>query len=221
MSLPILYSFRRCPYAMRARSALISSGISVELREVVLRDKPAALLAASIKGSVPVLVLPDGRVIDESWDIMLWALRQNDPENWLGQNGEHVQNALSLLQENDTSFKRALDSYKYPERFPEQSQAVHRANGELFLRQLEQRLISTAYLLGRHFSIADAALLPFMRQFAAVDSHWFATAPYPALRLWLKTYAESELFMRVMQKFPVWHTGKAQTLLGNDAPSAP
>ena len=130
MSLPILYSFRRCPYAMRARTALIVSGTAFELREVVLRDKPASLLAASPKGSVPVLVLPDGNVIDESWDIMLWALRQHDPEGWLGVDGSHVQAALPWVTENDTSFKRDLDRYKYPGRFPGHTQDFYRAAGE-------------------------------------------------------------------------------------------
>ena len=207
MSLPILYSFRRCPYAMRARSALIASGISVELREVQLRDKPAAMLAASPKGSVPVLVLPDGQVIDESWDIMLWALRQHDPQDWLGVGERHMQSALPLVLENDTSFKRALDRYKYPERFPEHPQDFYRAAGETFLQQLESRLCATQYLLGNTMSIADAALLPFVRQFAAVDEAWFATASYPYLRERLKNFSHSELFALVMQKFPVWQSG--------------
>ena len=207
MSLPILYSFRRCPYAMRARSALIASGISVELREVQLRDKPAAMLAASPKGSVPVLVLPDGQVIDESWDIMLWALRQHDPQDWLGVGERHMQSALPLVLENDTSFKRALDRYKYPERFPEHTQDFYRAAGKIFLQKLESRLCVTPYLLGDGLSIADAALLPFVRQFAAVDEAWFATSPYPALRAWMEKFTRSELFSAVMQKFSVWQPG--------------
>jgi glutathione S-transferase len=204
MSLPILYSFRRCPYAMRARAALISSGIAVELREVVLRDKPAAMLAASPKGSVPVLVLPDGRVIDESWDIMLWALRRHDAQDWLGKDELYAQAALPLVIENDTSFKRALDRYKYPERFPEHPQDFYRVQGEEFLQRLESHLHITPYLLGERMSIADAALLPFVRQFVSVDSHWFSTAPYPALRASLEAFTSSELFAKVMQKFPVW-----------------
>ncbi len=214
---PILYSFRRCPYAMRARSALIAAGIDVELREVVLRDKPAEMIAVSPKGSVPVLVLPDGRVIDESWDIMLWALRHNDPDNWLGEDEGFVQSSLPLLQHNDSNFKRALDKYKYPERHPELSRAEHRANGETFLLQLERRLETSACLLGEHFSIADASLLPFVRQFAAVDNDWFTAAPYPALRLWLTGFTRSNLFTRVMQKYPQWHPGdEAAYLSGMD-----
>ena len=208
---PILYSFRRCPYAMRARSAISVTGIEVELREVVLRDKPAEMLAASPKGTVPVLVLPDGTVIDESWDIMLWALRRNDPQNWLGQDECHVASALPLVIENDTNFKHNLDRYKYPERHPEQSQGEWRSAGEQFLQQLETHLNTTPYLLGEHFSIADAALLPFIRQFAAVDQDWFADAPYPALRAWLDHYTSSELFLQVMTVVPVWKSERGRS----------
>jgi len=205
MPLPILYSFRRCPYAMRARAALLASGIAVELREVVLRDKPAAMLTASPKGSVPVLVLPDGKVIDESWDIMLWALHQYDPHGWLGQNECYLQAALPWLNENDTTFKRNLDRYKYPERFPEQTQTDYRSAGELFLLKLEQSL--KPYLLGSSFTLADATVLPFVRQFTAVDANWFFQAPYPAVSAWLNEFTASEAFTKVMQKFPVWKEG--------------
>ncbi len=214
MPLPILYSFRRCPYAMRARAALISAGIRVELREVLLRDKPAAMLAASPKGSVPVLVLPGGRVLDESWDIMLWALRQHDPQGWLGKDESHVQAALPWVTENDAAFKTNLDGYKYPQRFPAQPQTAYRAAGEDFLQRLEQRLDSAPGLLGDDLSLADIALLPFVRQFAAVDPGWFAAAPYPALRDWLESFTASELFARVMQKFPVWQPGNQPLILG-------
>ena len=204
MQKPILYSFRRCPYAMRARSALISSGTGIELREVVLSDKPAEMLAASPKGSVPVLVLPDGRVIDESWDIMLWALRAHDPQNWLGTDECQVAPSVSWLEENDNSFKQNLDRYKYPERHPEKRQSCWRSAGEQFIGKIEMQLAKSPFLLGEHFSIADAALLPFIRQFAAVDREWFANAPYPALKAWLDRYTTSELFIQVMEKFPVW-----------------
>jgi glutathione S-transferase len=203
-SLAILYSFRRCPFAMRARSTLIASGIRVELREVDLRNKPGALLAASPKGSVPLLMTPEGKVINESWDIMLWALRQQDPQAWLGKDEYHLQTALQWVNENDNTFKHNLDQYKYPNRYPEQRQIVYRSAGEHFLQQLEQQLKITPFLLGAKFTLADAALLPFVRQFASVDSGWFATAPYPALRVWLNRYTTSDLFAKVMQKFPVW-----------------
>ncbi|MBI5429209.1 MAG: glutathione S-transferase [Nitrosomonadales bacterium] len=214
MPLPILYSFRRCPYAMRARAALIAGAIRVELREVELRDKPAAMLAASPKGSVPVLVLPDGKVIDESLDIMLWALRHHDPQAWLGRDECHLQAALPWVIANDTTFKHDLDRYKYPERFPEQPQSAYRAAGEQFLQQLEQRLAATPCLLGATYTLADDALLPFVRQFAAVDSDWFADAPYPALRAWLERYTASESFSRVMQKFPVWRPDDEAIIFG-------
>jgi glutathione S-transferase len=215
MTLPILYSFRRCPYAMRARAALITSGINVELREVELRNKPAAMLAASPKGSVPVLVLPENKVIDESWDIMLWALWQHDPHGWLGKDECHAQAALPWVTENDTTFKHNLDRYKYPERIPGQPQSVHRSAGEQFLQRLEQRLSTTPHLLGDTFTLADAALLPFVRQFAAVDSAWFAAAPYPAVRTWLKEFTTSELFALVMRKFPVWKPGDEPVVSGD------
>lgn len=218
MSLPILYSFRRCPYAMRARSALVAAGVSVELREVVLRDKPQDMLIASPKGSVPVLVLPDGRVIDESWDIMLWALRTRGAHPWLGEGERHVQAALPLLAENDSTFKRALDRYKYPERHPEHPQDLYRAQGAAFLQALEARLLITPCLLGEHMSIADAALLPFVRQFAAVDADWFSAAPYPHVRAWLEKYTGSELFACVMQRYPTWQTGNDPVILQAQLP---
>ena len=189
---------------MRARTALISSDIQFELREVALRDKPAAMLAVSPKGSVPVLVLPDGGVIEQSWDIMLWALRNNDAQNWLGENECNVPVALPFLLENDSTFKCALDRYKYPERHLGQAPYFYRAQGEQFLQQLEAHLRVMPYLLGAKFSIADAALLPFVRQFAAVDSAWFSHAPYPQLRNWLSRFTRSELFAQVMQRFPIW-----------------
>jgi len=209
---------------MRARSALIVSGTRVELREIVLRDKPDEMLTASPKGSVPVLVLTSNEmsgveksgdtVIDESWDIMLWALRQNDPQDWLGKEEGHIQTTLPLLNENDTTFKELLDRYKYPERHPEQPQIEYRIAGEKFLQTLEQRLNISTYLSGSTFSIADATLLPFIRQFAAVDNTWFASSPYPALRAWLERYTSSELFGKVMQKYPVWAAGSEPVFFG-------
>ena len=189
---------------MRARAAIFVSGINVELREIELNDKPAELLAASPKGTVPVLVLPDGTVIDESWDIMLWALQNNDTYNWLGNEGDLIASTLPLLEENDTSFKHNLDCYKYPERHPERAVEDHRAAGEEFLQILEQRLEITPFLLGARFSLADVIVLPFVRQFVAVDTGWFEKAPYPAIREWLARYLDSDLFKKVMEKFPVW-----------------
>ena len=204
---PVLYSFRRCPYAIRARLALHISGIAYELREILLRDKPPAMLAASPKGSVPVLVVPDGQIIDESWDIMQWALQQHDPENWLGDGEGYLIAAMPLVVANDGGFKAALDRYKYADRYPEQPHWCYRSECELFLQQLEARLQVSRYLLGDRLSIADAAIIPFIRQFAAVDHSWFRLSPYPRLRHWSDLLINSPLFDAVMQKFPVWQGG--------------
>lgn len=208
---PVLYSFRRCPYAIRARLALQVSGAAYELREIHLRDKPAALLAASPKGSVPVLVLPDGEVIDESWDIMLWALRNRDPYGWLGAGDNTLIQASRLVEINDGAFKRALDRYKYAD--AASSRTPYRTQGEIFLQHLETRLQAHTCLLGASFSLADAAILPFVRQFAGVDAGWFEAAPYPRLRGWLRSGVESALFLSVMQKHPVWQPHAPPCLL--------
>lgn len=197
MSLPILYSYRRCPYAMRARMALKYAKIEVEIIEISLKDKPAAMLKASPKGTVPVLVLANGIVIEQSLDIMHWALQQSDEDGWLAS-----ENQLShtLITENDGSFKQTLDKYKYANRFPEQSAEVYRAQGEVFLQKLESLLNQSEYLVGAKLSFADIAIFPFIRQFAAVDSAWFEASSYQKLKAWLRQLADSELFKSVMQK---------------------
>lgn len=194
---------------MRARMALHASGVTIELREITLRDKPAAMLAASPKGSVPVLVLADGSVIDESWDIMLWALHQHDLQNWLGSDDAYVTATLALLAVNDGSFKVALDRYKYADRHPEQSHEHYRAQGEVFLQLLESNLQNTRYLLTDRPCIADAAIFPFVRQFAGVAPEWFAQAPYPALRIWLTEILSAPRFAEVMRKYSPWKTQDA------------
>lgn len=201
MGLPILYSFRRCPYAMRARMAIAVSGQEVEHREVVLKDKPAAMLEASPKGTVPVLVLPDGTVIDESLAVMDWALGERDPEGWRAPLDE---DGLSLIAENDRTFKRALDRYKYPNRYGDVDPLEHRALGLDFLRRLEGRLAEAPYLCGDRFSYADAAIAPFVRQFANVDRDWFDGAGLSHVPGWLDGILESERFSRVMEKHPKW-----------------
>jgi glutathione S-transferase len=201
MTTPILYSYRRCPYAMRARMALQQAAIAVEIREISLSVKPQHMLEVSPKATVPVLVLADGKVIDESLQIMQWALVQSDKDSWLTLD---LNLALQLIDDNDTQFKRALDAYKYPERHPEKTQQAHRSAGELFLQQLEQRLEQHEYLLKDSVSIADVAIFPFVRQFAAVDSVWFGQAPYPKLQLWLNHWLSSALFISVMQKYPTY-----------------
>lgn len=191
-----LYSFRRCPYAMRARMALRYCGVPVEIVEVSLKAKPAEMLAISPKGTVPVLNA-DGRVIDESLEIMRWALAQNDPQDWLLSGDARV---AELIEANDQVFKVHLNRYKYAERYPEQPMEVHRAEGEMFLRRLEELLEGRDYLLTDHPSLADIALLPFVRQFAHVDREWFAQTPYVRLQAWLQRFLESELFTSIMKK---------------------
>ena len=208
LALPILYSFRRCPYAMRARMALKQSGHIVQLREVVLRDKPDALLKSSSKGTVPVLILTDGTVVDESKDIMLWALSQNDPEQWLPSKGYPLYSLMTqLINLADNSFKDNLDRYKYPDRYPEQQVEYHRTQGETFLALLEDHLNSYSFLLDNKITMADICIFPFIRQFAHVDFEWFEQAPYPKLQTWLNYFTQGELFHSVMEKYPQWQEG--------------
>ena len=191
-----LYSFRRCPYAMRARMALRYSGVPVEIVEVSLKTKPAEMLAISPKGTVPVLDA-NGRVIDESLEIMRWALAQHDPQGWLLGGDPRI---AELIEANDQAFKVHLNRYKYAERYPEQPMEVYRAEGALFLQRLEELLTDRDYLLTDHLSLADVALLPFVRQFAHVDREWFAQTPYLRLQAWLQRLLESELFTAIMKK---------------------
>ena len=196
MSEALLYSFRRCPYAMRARLALRYSGMAVRIIEVSLKAKPAEMLALSPKGTVPVLSV-EGRVIEESLQIMQWALAQHDPDDWLLQGDPAV---LALITENDQVFKHHLNRYKYAERYPEHSMEHYRAEGEVFLQKLETLLADREYLLAEHLSLADAALMPFVRQFAHVDREWFASTRYGRLQAWLQRFLDSPLFMAVMAK---------------------
>ncbi|MEO8000473.1 MAG: glutathione S-transferase [Arenimonas sp.] len=196
-SLPLLYSFRRCPYAIRARLAIAVSGVEVQLHEVDLKAKPGRMLQLSPKGTVPVLELPNGRVIDESLDIMLWAFKQNDPGDLLNGFSEA---ASALIERNDNEFKQALDRYKYPERYPEFSMEHYRSQCEIFLNILNTRLANSRYFFGGGVGIADLALMPFIRQFASVDHNWFDASPYAALRYWLDAWLASDVFMQVMRK---------------------
>ncbi|PWQ97548.1 glutathione S-transferase [Leucothrix arctica] len=200
---PILYSFRRCPYAMRARLAIVYAGQQVELREVVLRDKPEQMLALSPKGTVPVLQLAEGGLLEESLDIALWALRLNDPQQLLADENQLAE-MLVMVKENDGEFKDNLDRYKYANRFPEQSETDYRQQGELFIAKLEQRLAATTYLFGSKPSFADIAIMPFVRQFAHVDKRWFDEADYPAVQRWLSHWLASEMFLSIMPKYEQW-----------------
>ncbi|MGJ7545965.1 glutathione S-transferase [Variovorax sp. LT1R16] len=208
-ALPVLYSFRRCPYAMRARFALLASGTRCELREVVLRDKPAALLGASPKATVPVLVLPDGQVIDQSLDIMRWALARRDPQAWLQPPNETLEAMLVLIAHCDGAFKQQLDRYKYPDRFEGVDALQQRAEGALFLQTLNARLAATSHLFGDRPTLADMAIAPFVRQFAQVDAAWFAAQPWPALAQWLADLTASETWREATQKYPPWVPGAA------------
>lgn len=197
MNEPVLYSFRRCPFAIRARLALAVSQTSYELREVHLARKPAEMLAASPKGTVPVLVLQDGTVIDESLPIMRWALAQKDPEGWLDRDD------APLIALNDGSFKHDLDRYKYPDRYGS-DKAEHRERGLAFLQTLEDRLSASEHLCGASRGLVDAALVPFVRQFAAVDSDWFALQPIPRVKAWLIALTSVPLFDQIMVRVPPW-----------------
>lgn len=182
---------------MRARMALRYAGVAVDIREISLKAKPAHMLQMSPKGTVPILVLPDGQVIDESLEIMIWALQQQDADGWLEADNLQTQ---QLIAENDGQFKRSLDQYKYAIRFPEHTAEYYRTQGEEFLAKLEPRLHQTSFLIGDTISLADIAIFPFVRQFAAVDNTWFESTDYLKLKLWLKHMVESELFRRVMEK---------------------
>jgi glutathione S-transferase len=190
---PTLYSFRRCPYAMRARMALLISGTPFDLVEVKLSAKPEALLAASPKGTVPVLVLPDGRVIEESLDIMDWALARHDPENWLSRRDDR------LIAANDGPFKYHLDRYKYPQRHGSDPMA-HRDAGVALLTDLDARLANQPELGGNTPGFTDIAIFPFVRQFAATDATWFAAQPLPGLQRWLAGHLASPLFAAAMAR---------------------
>jgi glutathione S-transferase len=197
---PVLYSFRRCPYAMRARLALVVSGTRCELREVKLRAKPLSMLEASPKGTVPVLVLPGARVIDESIEIMRWALARSDPEGWLA--GDDA----ALIAMNDGPFKHDLDRYKYPERH-NADPLEHRDRGLAFLRDLNEQLSAGGQLCGSSRGLADAAIMPFVRQFAAVDHAWFERQPLPHLQTWLSEHIASDLFDAIMVRVAPWSPG--------------
>jgi glutathione S-transferase len=209
MPLPILYSYRRCPYAMRARMAIKYANVSVDIRDIALKEKPAEMLIASPKGTVPVLVLQDGQVLEQSLDIMYWALQQRDIDGWLTADKPLTQR---LIAENDGSFKQALDKYKYAIRFPEQSVEFYRAQAEVFLQKLESLLAKSVFLLGDKVSLADIALFPFIRQFSGVDPVWFEAAAYLKLKAWLKQLVDSDLFVDIMQKRPTY-AGKQAVLI--------
>ena len=224
--LPVLYSFRRCPYAMRARLAILASGVPCELREVELQCKPAQLLDASAKATVPVLVLPGGEVIEQSLEIMHWSLTQHDPHNWLTPQTETVEAVLALISENDEAFKSHLDRYKYPNRYrlahagTDQAFAqIHRVRASTWLFMLEWRLSRFLSLFGASSCLADIAIAPFIRQFARTDMAWFDSQPWPHLKAWLVRWELAFRSEPLMKKYPPWRSGQARVLLqGNENP---
>ena len=204
MSTPILWTFRRCPYAMRARLAIASAGVGCELREILLRDKPSAFLDASPKGTVPVVVLGD-TVIEESLHIMHWALQRNDPEHWLEMPGY----GHDLIEEADGPFKAALDRTKYAARYDKVDVDAERHKAGLFLMKLEAALADKPWLFGDAPRLADMAILPFVRQFAHVDLDWFVAQPWQSVSRWLESFKVSSRFQAIMTKYPVWQPGDA------------
>ena len=199
-----LYSFRRCPYAMRARLGLALSNKSVQLREIILKHKPETMIQASPKGTVPVLIEKDGQVIDESLDIIKWALEGSE---WLLSTTPVMH---ALIQENDEIFKGWLDKYKYADRHPEFSDVYYREQGEQFIEKLEEYLSDSTMLFSNEYSLADIAILPFIRQFAFVDIHWFNQSKYHNVRNWLTAFISSELFESIMKKYPTWLDSKQE-----------
>ena len=194
---PRLYTYRRCPYAIRSRLALHQANIDYESIEISLKDKSSEFLALSPKGTVPVLVDVNGEVIEESLEIMLWALNQNDPACWL-LNDENT--SRTLIDENDLNFKKNLDRYKYADRFPEHSKEYYRSQCEIFLNLLNDKLQTNHYLMVERITFADVAIFPFIRQFALVDEDWFLNSKYQELKKWLNDFKNTEMFQEVMKK---------------------
>ena len=204
-NLPILYSFRRCPYAMRARMAIHISGQKCELREVLLRDKPPSMLEYSAKGTVPVLILQDGKVIDESLDVIDWALNLNDPDDW--QRSKDTKKTKELIKINDGEFKYHLDRYKYSKRYDNEDPEFHRKKCLKFIESVNNELNNSKYIFDDNISYADIVLLPFIRQFRIADIEWFDSLPYNNLKKWLSGFLDSTLLNSIMKKYDLWKEG--------------
>jgi len=199
---------------MRARIAIFKAQQTVLLRDLVLSNKPKEMLVASPKGTVPVIVLADGSVIDESLDVMLWALNETDPDDLLHEKTDTVlTDMLSLISKFDNGFKRCLEQYKCAKRYREDNIIEHRGSCELYIQKLEQRLTKHAFLMSNNESLADIAILPFIRQFARVERQWYLQAPYPKVRQWLNNYLQSQMFSKVMAKHPLWLDSHEEVLL--------
>lgn len=210
VNIPILYSLQNCPYAMRARIALLLAEQTIIVRAITLKDKPQAMLNASPKGEVPVLILPNGTVIEQSYDIMLWALQQNDSANLLHRDvPEFSQQILQLIERGDNEFKHPLEQYRAAKRYHQDSEIQWRQQCEIFIEDIEYNLNQSGYFVGNQLSLADYAFIPFMRQFGRVDRKWFAQAPYPKFKTWLSTQLQSRLYARMMTKHPLWDNNSA------------
>ena len=224
MKLPILYSLQHCPYAMRARMGLLMARQQVMLRAITMKNKPEEMLKISPKGTVPVLLLPDKTVIDESWDIMVWALQQNDPEDLLHKdNPEDLAEMLELVRRNDKEFKPQLEIYKKSKRFRTGTETEEREKCEVFIAELEQRLSSSGdytqgngNFIGDKPGLIDYALIPFVRQFSRVNKAWFKQAPYPLLRSWIEQHMQTRLYAKAMEKYPLWLDEYKECIFGEE-----
>ena len=213
MKLPVLYTFRRCPYAMRARISMYYSKISYEHREILLKERPKKLYQLSPKGTIPVLNLPDGKVIDESLDIMKWSVSVNDPDSWYVNN---IDRQLEIISINDKEFKKWLDRYKYHDRYPEYSVEYYRGKCEKILYNFEKILAREKFLFSNNISLADVALLPFVRQFSNVDIIWFRNR-FINLSGWLDELIGMEIFQAMMKKFEIWNPlGEGEEVIFNN-----
>ena len=209
-NLPILYSFRRCPYAMRARMAIHISSQKCEIREVLLRDKPPSMLEYSSKGTVPVLVLQSGEVIDESLDVIDWALNLNDPDNW--QRSKDNEKTKELIKINDGEFKYHLDRYKYSKRYDNEDPEFHRKKCLSFIEKVNSELQNSKYIFDDAISYIDISLLPFIRQFRIADNEWFDELPYENVKSWLSKFLDSSLLNSIMKKYDLWKEGDEVTI---------
>ena len=212
VSRPVLYSFRRCPYAMRARLAILASGLKVELREIVLREKAPEFLASSPKGTVPVLVTPCA-VIDESLELMLWALNRSDSESWLAMSEE----GYEWIARCDGPFKTALDHTKYAVRYPDLDPEQERGRAAEFLADLNLQIAGSDWMFGAKCTLADMSIVPFIRQFANSDRGWFDAQPWPNVQRWLSRFLASDRFVSIMTKYPKWQAGDRPVFFPNAA----
>jgi len=210
---PIFYSYNGCPYCLRAHMALKYANLKIILREVDLDDLPAEALAVSSHATVPSLVITDDKYFDESWDIVKWAVQQDDPNNWLGSDNEYLSDAEMLVETNDYSFKEDLDQYKDPESYPEHTMEYYRQRGEEFLEELEDMLNDNRFLLAPHMTIADIAVFPLVREFAMVDKKWFDNSPYQKLKQWLIAISDTDWFKQAIKQHKIWQSGSEDIYL--------